>query len=136
MCENCRMSLKKVVKNKKVVLDKISKKVYYVYILLLSNGHLYTGYTVDIIKRIRLHYEGKGSKCVRSFIPQKIERVWMSNEKNTALKAESYIKTLSRTEKDDLVENPVYLKNVFRKRGFVIRECAKYRGKKITGGCF
>jgi putative endonuclease len=134
--KNVMMVFKKVSENKKAVLDKKAKAVYYIYILLLSNGHFYTGYTTDIVRRIRIHYEGKGSKCVRSFIPESIKRVWKSAEKNGALKAESYIKSLTRKEKEALVAEPALLKKAFKKKGHVINECRKYHGKIITEGRF
>jgi putative endonuclease len=123
-------------KSKKAVLDNKAKTVYYIYILHLSNGIFYTGYTVDIVKRIRQHYEGKGSKCVRSFVPQSIERVWRCDDKSGALKAEAYIKSLSRKEKENLVAEPALLNGVFRKKGFVVRECKSYHGKEIIAGSF
>jgi putative endonuclease len=123
-------------KSRKAVLDKKAKTVYYVYILHLSNGHFYTGYTVDMVRRIKLHFEGKGSKCVRSFMPECIERVWKSEEKSGALKAESYIKSLSRKEKENLIANPALLNRIFRKKGYGIKECRKYHGKKVIDGYF
>ena len=33
--------------------------MYYIYILLLNNGNLYTGFTGDIKRRFQEHYRGK-----------------------------------------------------------------------------
>jgi len=42
---------------------------YFVYVLPLSDGSFYTGYTHDIKQRLREHMNGTGSKYVRSRLP-------------------------------------------------------------------
>ncbi|MGH2639685.1 MAG: GIY-YIG nuclease family protein, partial [Rhabdochlamydiaceae bacterium] len=42
---------------------------HYVYILNCGNTHLYTGYTVDLQRRLYQHSKGIGSKFTRSHLP-------------------------------------------------------------------
>ncbi|HNX58588.1 MAG TPA: GIY-YIG nuclease family protein [Spirochaetota bacterium] len=97
------------------------EKPYFVYILRLSNGSLYTGYTDDVLKRLRAHCSGKGSKVARSFPPRKIERVWKTESRSSALRLEAMIKRCSREEKERFVRKPSEL----------IREAV--RGGRIDG---
>ena len=85
----------------------LAQEVHFVYILLLSNGHYYCGYTNDVRQRIQKHLSGKGSKCVRSFKPVMIKRVWrIYGSRGDALKAESFVKKLSRAGKESIIGNP------------------------------
>lgn len=86
---------------------------YYVYILLCDNGSLYTGYTTNLEKRFNDHLNGS-SKYTRSFKPIEILQSWcFGNDKSMAMKAESYIKKLSRTEKQKLVTEPNLISKLF-----------------------
>lgn len=84
-------------------------KDYYVYILLCENGNYYTGYTTDIEKRYREHCNGS-LKCryTRSYPPKEISVCWKfrSDSASSALKLENAIKKLTRTGKNDLINNP------------------------------
>jgi putative endonuclease len=92
------------------------REKHFVYILLLSNGHYYCGYTGDIEKRMRKHLSGKGSKCVRSFRPVMIRRVWrIYGSKGDALRAESFVKSLTRDGKEDILEHPSQLGRILRR---------------------
>ena len=75
----------------------------YAYILLCSDGTLYTGWTNDLDKRLASHNEGKGSKYTRTRRP--VELVyWESFEtKQEAMSREWHIKQLSREEKEKLI---------------------------------
>jgi putative endonuclease len=87
---------------------------YWVYMLLCSNQHYYTGYTVDLVKRYQAHLNGTGCKYTRSFKPLKLAQCWKINgEKAVAMKVERYIKKLPRVEKEKLISDPVLLADVF-----------------------
>lgn len=73
--------------------------MYFVYILLCRDSSLYTGYTVDLQKRLKMHEAGEGSKYVRSRLPVKLIYSEKCPTKSDALKREFYIKSLSRREK-------------------------------------
>ena len=79
-------------------------KKWSVYILLCSDGSLYTGITTDVDRRVREHNSGKGSKYVRSRRPA--ELVWREDaeSRSEALRREAAIKALSKADKERLVE--------------------------------
>ncbi len=92
-----------------------SKVSYYVYILLCENDSFYTGYTTDIKRRYKEHIKGTTkSKYTRSFKVKSLAQCWqILGSKSTAMKAENYIKKLSKKEKENLILNPGELSNVF-----------------------
>ncbi|WP_028388256.1 GIY-YIG nuclease family protein [Legionella fairfieldensis] len=83
------------------------EKVYWVYILLCCNQSYYTGYTDNLEKRFQEHMTGKGSKYTRSFKPISIAQSWeIKGDKIKAMRIERYIKTLSKAQKEELIQNP------------------------------
>lgn len=84
---------------------------YWVYILHCHNDTYYTGYTCDLEKRYQSHVDGTGQcKYTRSFKPIRIAQSWkIEGNKALAMRIERQIKQLSRTEKENLIENPVLL---------------------------
>lgn len=87
----------------------------WVYMLLCSNGHYYTGYTTDMERRYQEHVKGSAKcKYTRSFKPVKIAQCWqLKHNKNAAMQIESFIKKLSKVEKHQLVLNPNKLFELF-----------------------
>lgn len=83
-------------------------KTNFVYILECSDKTLYTGYTVDIKKRIENHNSEKnGAKYTRVRQPVKLIYVEKFETKSEALKREHEIKKLSRSKKLELIkQNP------------------------------
>jgi len=79
--------------------------MYYIYIAECSDGTLYTGYTVNLEKRIQTHNEGKGAKYTRGRTPIVLKYYEEFNSKNDALKRESEIKSLSKIKKINLIRN-------------------------------
>jgi len=85
-------------------------KSYWVYILLCKNGAYYTGYTTDLERRFKEHLTGTAKcKYTRSFKPIKIAQSWQINHLETAKRLESYIKKMSRREKERLILSPELL---------------------------
>ena len=80
-------------------------KKYYVYIILTANNKLYCGYTTDLVKRYKLHCEGKGAKYTKANKPIKLVYSAEYNKKEDALKEEYRIKQLKRKEKEKLISN-------------------------------
>jgi putative endonuclease len=72
---------------------------WYVYIVELDNGSLYTGITLNVERRIAQHSSGKGSKYVRSNLPIKLLFYTNVNSKSEALKLEYKIKKMSHSQK-------------------------------------
>lgn len=68
------------------------------------NGTLYTGYTNDLKKRLKLHNEGKGAKYLRGKAPIKL--VWCKEYKyyKWAVRLEFAIKKLTKKDKELLVK--------------------------------
>ena len=75
-----------------VVLGKIYKKMYYVYILKGENGKLYTGRTSNLKQRIKQHRQEKVWTTKRM---GDIELVFYEafKDKNDAIRREKYLKT-------------------------------------------
>jgi putative endonuclease len=72
---------------------------YWVYILRCSDASLYTGYTVDLKKRLARHGSGKGSKYTRSRLPVTLAYAERAPTLSSALKREVEVKRMSRSEK-------------------------------------
>ena len=69
------------------------------YILACSDGSLYTGYTVDLEKRLASHNAGRGSKYTRGRIPVALAYSEEVGSLGGALRREIEIKKLSRSAK-------------------------------------
>ncbi|MBM7646479.1 putative endonuclease [Scopulibacillus daqui] len=82
----------------------MSEGKYIVYILECADGSYYTGYTVNINRRMAMHEQGKASKYTRSRRPLKLVHQEKYESKSDALKREYAIKQLTRAEKKILVE--------------------------------
>ena len=76
----------------------------YVYILECNDKTLYTGWTVDIDNRLKVHNEGKASKYTRSRLPVKLVYLEKYNNKIEAQKREWQIKQFTRDKKLKLIE--------------------------------
>ena len=74
------------------------------YILLCSDGTLYTGWTNDIENRVKTHNAGKGAKYTKTRRPVKLLHVEYFDTKEEAMSREYAIKQLSRAEKIHLVK--------------------------------
>ena len=88
-------------------MPKVDKK-FYVYIILTVNNKLYCGYTDDVERRYKLHKEGKAAKYTKAKKPFKLVYVQEFNTKNEAIKEECRIKKLTRKQKEELVNMPVF----------------------------
>lgn len=77
----------------------------YVYILRCKDDSLYTGWCMDLEKRIALHNSGKGAKYTRSKRPCKLVYYEEIDNKSEALKREIAIKKLTKAKKEDLVRS-------------------------------
>ena len=78
-------------------------KSWYLYILRCGDGSLYTGITTDVQARLDAHRAGKGAKYTRGRAP--LELVYSENcgDHSAALRREIAVKSLSRTEKMELI---------------------------------
>jgi putative endonuclease len=99
-----------------------AREYYWIYMLEMENGALYTGYTNNITRRYQQHRTGQnGAKFTRSFKPVKIAQCWQLFEsKSIALRIESFIKAQDRKTKLHLVEHPDLLSTMFYQKKNVL----------------
>ena len=75
-----------------------------VYMLKCNDNSIYTGISNDLIKRLKTHAKGNGSKYIRTRLPFKLIYTEECQSKSKALKREIEIKKLSKNNKELLVK--------------------------------
>lgn len=75
----------------------------YTYMLKCKDGTLYTGWTTDLKKRVHAHNEGKGAKYTKSRTPVTLVYYEVFETKQEALRRESAIKKMPRSDKLKLI---------------------------------
>jgi putative endonuclease len=83
----------------------MEKSNWFVYMLLCSDGTLYTGITNNLDERIAKHNSGKGAKYTRSRTPVVLKAYWSYNSRSDASKAEFAFKKLSRDQKMKMIRD-------------------------------
>lgn len=73
------------------------------YIILCSDGSLYTGITTDLGRRLRQHGEGRGAKYFRGRRPERVVYLETGHSRSSASRREAAIKALSPEEKRQLL---------------------------------
>lgn len=81
--------------------------IFYVYILKCSDDSLYTGYTVDLERRLLHHNQGKASKYTRAKLPVELIYVEEYDTKSKAMKREIEIKKLDRDSKLKMIKEAI-----------------------------
>lgn len=76
----------------------------YVYILKCRDNTYYTGYTVDLERRLEEHRQGLASKYTRGRIPVELVYCEKTPSKSDAMQREWQIKRLTRAEKQHLID--------------------------------
>lgn len=71
----------------------------YTYILTCRDGTLYTGWTTDLDKRLRMHNQGYGAKYTRSRRPVTLSYWEAFETRGEAMRRECQIKRMSRKDK-------------------------------------
>ena len=77
----------------------------YTYILKGSDGTLYCGWTNDLVKRVKVHNEGKGAKYTRCRLPVALVYYEEFETSVEAQRREYQIKQMTRAEKLRLISN-------------------------------
>jgi putative endonuclease len=72
---------------------------WWLYLLVCRDGRTYAGIATDVAARFAAHSSGKGAKFTRSNPPLRVLGAQAFASKSDALKAESGLKKLDRTEK-------------------------------------
>ena len=77
----------------------------YIYIIECSNGSLYTGVAKDIEKRLSEHFYHKkqSAKYTKSHQMTSLKALWKTETKQDAMKLEYRIKTLTHSQKLELI---------------------------------
>jgi len=75
-----------------------------VYILQCADGTLYTGWTMDLERRLRAHNSGQGARYTRGRRPVRLVYQEEQPTRSVAQKREAAIRRLSRAEKLKLIE--------------------------------
>jgi putative endonuclease len=76
---------------------------HFVYILRCKDNSLYTGYTVDIHRRLENHHLGKGAKYTRGRGPFQLVHLETYDDKSVAMRREAEIKKLDKAAKIKLI---------------------------------
>lgn len=79
-------------------------RLHFMYVLICADETLYTGYTIDLQKRIEAHNAGKGAKYTAARRPVRLLAHAAFETKHEAMSAEYHFKQLSRAEKLSLIE--------------------------------
>ena len=74
----------------------------YCYILRCSDDTYYTGWTNDLLKRLKAHQEGKGARYTKGRTPVRLIHVEAFDTKQEAMRREYEIKHFTREEKEKL----------------------------------
>ena len=77
-----------------------------VYMILCSDASLYTGITTDVERRFKEHATGRGAKYFRGRRPERLVYLEAGHDRSSASKRESYLKSLTRREKDRMIAAP------------------------------
>ena len=78
--------------------------VWYLYVVRCSDSSLYTGITKDVKKRVTTHNKSKGAKYTRSRLPVVLVSHTLVGDKGTALRYEYRFKSLTKKEKEFVVD--------------------------------
>ena len=78
---------------------------WFVYIILCSDGTLYTGISNNVFRRFREHCEKRGAKYFRGRSPKRLLYVESGHDRSSAAKREARIKKMDRNRKLQLVES-------------------------------
>lgn len=84
----------------------MSESPWHIYLLRTRRGTLYTGITLDVARRLDEHHgrQGRGAKYLRAMTPLRLEYSAVVGEKGLALQLEKRIKSLKKTEKEQIVQ--------------------------------
>ena len=82
----------------------VGGRVHYVYVLECADDTYYTGYTTDVERRVAEHDAGEGAKYTRGRTPVELVHVEEYDTRSAAMSREHGIKSLSRREKERLVD--------------------------------
>jgi putative endonuclease len=83
-----------------------------VYIILCSDGSLYTGISTDVERRFRQHLKRQGAKYFRCRQPTKLVFVESGHDRVSASRREAVIKNMKRSQKMQLIAADLFKSQV------------------------
>lgn len=75
----------------------------YVYMLRCGDGSLYTGYTLDLARRLAQHQAGRAARYTRGRGPITLVAAWPCASVGAAMREERRLKRLPRAAKEALL---------------------------------
>ncbi|MEN8097798.1 MAG: GIY-YIG nuclease family protein [Chloroflexota bacterium] len=69
-----------------------SERPWYVYVVECRDGSLYTGMTLDVLRRVGQHNKGRGARYTASRRPVSLKAAWRYSSRVAAMKAEARYK--------------------------------------------
>lgn len=84
----------------------------YTYMLCCRDGSYYTGWTNDIKKRLQMHRSGQGAKYTKGRGPLTLVHLEVFDTQSEAMRREAYIKKLSREEKEVIIRDDSWKKQL------------------------
>ena len=75
----------------------------YVYIVRCADGTLYTGWTLDVARRVKEHNAGRGARYTRQRGPVALVYWEVQPNRSAAMAREDQIKRRGRAYKDQLI---------------------------------
>ena len=75
----------------------------YVYIVECANGTFYTGWAVDVSRRVQMHNAGRGARYTRMHRPVKLVYAEEMSTRAAAMQREAEIKKWPREKKKKLI---------------------------------
>ena len=81
---------------------------YFCYIVKCSDGTFYSGWTTNPERRVKEHNQGnRGARYTRQRRPVRLVYLEELPDRSAAMRRERYLKTLSRTRKEKLIQDQI-----------------------------
>ena len=85
-------------------MSETAEQSWSVYLIRKNRNALYCGVTNNVERRFKQHESGKGAKALKGKGPLTLEWSCSFDNKSMAMKAEYFIKQLTKTKKELLVQ--------------------------------
>lgn len=79
--------------------------MHHVYVVHCADDTLYTGYTTDVERRVRIHNQGKGARYTRARLPVVLVHTESYVTKAEAMRREYALKRLTRKQKQEIINS-------------------------------
>lgn len=98
-----RYELRRHPKRSRIFNATVMTMNWHVYIIRCTDNTLYTGITLDVVRRFKQHSDHQGAKYFRGRGPKQLVYVETGHDRSSAGKRENHIKKLPRVEKLQLL---------------------------------